>query len=255
MYVYWFIKSPICSPKKNTSLFLKSPQGPKNKLLHFIELKSRNLPVESRTFFWNCAANSRIKHSSMSRPPTRSEVSLSTRSLPRTNSTMLTEKIEWPMEQNLQLMGEPKWVKKSLHTSLDYHQSLWLLGWPHLIVSLMAQHRNCRYWKPSQCPLKLIIGSWHWWMPSRLNPLTNQFNWSQRKTTITRITPIKSPFSHLSSHKFCLWITYLSLFRGSNLLQAFSAQQRHIHGFLWVKIIGTINAICQGGGGVFVHDP
>ena len=129
---------PYLFSKKNTSLFLKSPQGPKNKLLHFIELKSRNLPVESRTFFWNCAANSRIKHSSMSRPPTRSEVSLSTRSLPRTNSTMLTEKIEWPMEQNLQLMGEPKWVKKSLHTSLNYHYSLWLLGWPHLIVSLMA---------------------------------------------------------------------------------------------------------------------
>lgn len=96
-----------------------------------------NLPVESRTFFWNCAANSRIKHSSMSRPPTRSEVSLSTRSLPRTNSTMLTEKIEWPMEQNLQLMGEPKWVKMSLHTSLDYHYSLWLLGWPHLVVSYL----------------------------------------------------------------------------------------------------------------------
>jgi len=28
MYVYWFIKSPICSPKKNTSLFLE--QGAKN---------------------------------------------------------------------------------------------------------------------------------------------------------------------------------------------------------------------------------
>ena len=62
----------------------------------------------SSAFFWNCAANSRIKHSSMSRPPTRSEVSLSTCSLPRTNWTMLTEKMECPMEQNLEVQLIPE---------------------------------------------------------------------------------------------------------------------------------------------------
>ena len=65
----------------------------------------RRNPGMSAAFFWNCDANSRIKHSSMSRPPTRSEVSLSTRSLPRTNWTILTEKMECPMEQNLAVSG------------------------------------------------------------------------------------------------------------------------------------------------------
>mmetsp|Transcript_58896 Transcript_58896/g.167610 ORF Transcript_58896/g.167610 Transcript_58896/m.167610 type:complete len:458 (-) Transcript_58896:642-2015(-) len=57
------------------------------------------------TCFLNCAANSRIKHSSMSRPPTLSDFSHRHVSLPRVNWKTDTEKIVWPMLQNATVMG------------------------------------------------------------------------------------------------------------------------------------------------------
>mmetsp|Transcript_110444 Transcript_110444/g.216589 ORF Transcript_110444/g.216589 Transcript_110444/m.216589 type:complete len:259 (+) Transcript_110444:160-936(+) len=56
-------------------------------------------------FLANCAANSRIKHSSSSRPPTLSDFSHTTVSLPRTNWTIETENVEMPMEQKATVMG------------------------------------------------------------------------------------------------------------------------------------------------------
>mmetsp|Transcript_62617 Transcript_62617/g.193911 ORF Transcript_62617/g.193911 Transcript_62617/m.193911 type:complete len:259 (-) Transcript_62617:617-1393(-) len=56
-------------------------------------------------FFLNCAANSRMRHSSMSRPPMSSDLSQTTLSLPRTNCTMDTEKRAWPIEQNATVIG------------------------------------------------------------------------------------------------------------------------------------------------------
>mmetsp|Transcript_104148 Transcript_104148/g.301290 ORF Transcript_104148/g.301290 Transcript_104148/m.301290 type:complete len:263 (+) Transcript_104148:1466-2254(+) len=56
-------------------------------------------------FFSNCAANSRIKHSSNSRPPTLSDFSQTTVSFPRTNRTTDTEKRECPMEQKATVIG------------------------------------------------------------------------------------------------------------------------------------------------------
>mmetsp|Transcript_20115 Transcript_20115/g.62863 ORF Transcript_20115/g.62863 Transcript_20115/m.62863 type:complete len:219 (-) Transcript_20115:651-1307(-) len=57
------------------------------------------------TFFLNCAANSRMRHSSMSRPPTLSDFSQITVSLPLTNCTTDTEKIVWPMLQKATVHG------------------------------------------------------------------------------------------------------------------------------------------------------
>mmetsp|Transcript_85045 Transcript_85045/g.245926 ORF Transcript_85045/g.245926 Transcript_85045/m.245926 type:complete len:234 (+) Transcript_85045:1322-2023(+) len=57
------------------------------------------------TFALNWAANSRIKHSSKSRPPTLSDRSQTTRRRPRQNWTIETEKIELPIEQNATVMG------------------------------------------------------------------------------------------------------------------------------------------------------
>mmetsp|Transcript_15275 Transcript_15275/g.45757 ORF Transcript_15275/g.45757 Transcript_15275/m.45757 type:complete len:219 (-) Transcript_15275:632-1288(-) len=57
------------------------------------------------TFFLNCAANSLMRHSSMSRPPTLSDFSVTTVSLPFTNCTRETEKIDWPMLQKATVQG------------------------------------------------------------------------------------------------------------------------------------------------------
>mmetsp|Transcript_83732 Transcript_83732/g.211104 ORF Transcript_83732/g.211104 Transcript_83732/m.211104 type:complete len:240 (+) Transcript_83732:1703-2422(+) len=57
------------------------------------------------TFFLNCEANSRIKHSSNSRPPTLSDLSTTTFNLPRTNWTIETEKMLTPIEQNATVIG------------------------------------------------------------------------------------------------------------------------------------------------------
>mmetsp|Transcript_27459 Transcript_27459/g.78901 ORF Transcript_27459/g.78901 Transcript_27459/m.78901 type:complete len:259 (+) Transcript_27459:1542-2318(+) len=64
-------------------------------------LESGSQPV----FFLNCSANSRMRHSSMSRPPTSSDLSATTVSFPRTNCTIETEKSAWPIEQNATVMG------------------------------------------------------------------------------------------------------------------------------------------------------
>mmetsp|Transcript_45689 Transcript_45689/g.133023 ORF Transcript_45689/g.133023 Transcript_45689/m.133023 type:complete len:219 (-) Transcript_45689:643-1299(-) len=56
-------------------------------------------------FFLNCAANTRMRHSSSSRPPTLSERSQTTVSLPRTKRTIETEKMEMPMEQKATVIG------------------------------------------------------------------------------------------------------------------------------------------------------
>mmetsp|Transcript_90734 Transcript_90734/g.282654 ORF Transcript_90734/g.282654 Transcript_90734/m.282654 type:complete len:219 (+) Transcript_90734:1097-1753(+) len=57
------------------------------------------------TFFLNCAANSRMRHSSMSRPPTLSDLSATTDSLPLKNWTTETEKRVWPMQQKATVHG------------------------------------------------------------------------------------------------------------------------------------------------------
>mmetsp|Transcript_97058 Transcript_97058/g.225001 ORF Transcript_97058/g.225001 Transcript_97058/m.225001 type:complete len:219 (+) Transcript_97058:1066-1722(+) len=57
------------------------------------------------TFFLNCAANSRMRHSSISRPPTLSDFSHTTVSLPFTNCTTDTEKMDWPMLQKTTVHG------------------------------------------------------------------------------------------------------------------------------------------------------
>mmetsp|Transcript_104147 Transcript_104147/g.301283 ORF Transcript_104147/g.301283 Transcript_104147/m.301283 type:complete len:212 (+) Transcript_104147:1417-2052(+) len=57
------------------------------------------------SFALNCEANSRIKHSSNSRPPTLSDFSQTTVSFPRTNRTTDTEKRECPMEQKATVIG------------------------------------------------------------------------------------------------------------------------------------------------------
>mmetsp|Transcript_27465 Transcript_27465/g.78917 ORF Transcript_27465/g.78917 Transcript_27465/m.78917 type:complete len:219 (-) Transcript_27465:638-1294(-) len=57
------------------------------------------------TFFLNCAANSLMRHSSMSLPPTLSDLSAITVSLPFTNCTMETEKSERPMPQMATVQG------------------------------------------------------------------------------------------------------------------------------------------------------
>mmetsp|Transcript_76381 Transcript_76381/g.196710 ORF Transcript_76381/g.196710 Transcript_76381/m.196710 type:complete len:258 (+) Transcript_76381:990-1763(+) len=56
-------------------------------------LDSTSQPV----FFWNCAAKLRMRHSSMSRPPTLSDLSHKTVSLPFTNCTTATENTVWPI--------------------------------------------------------------------------------------------------------------------------------------------------------------
>mmetsp|Transcript_62618 Transcript_62618/g.193917 ORF Transcript_62618/g.193917 Transcript_62618/m.193917 type:complete len:289 (+) Transcript_62618:1020-1886(+) len=56
-------------------------------------------------FFWNCLAKVRMRHSSMSRPPTFWDLSQTTESWPRTNCTMATEKSAWPIWQNATVRG------------------------------------------------------------------------------------------------------------------------------------------------------
>mmetsp|Transcript_58464 Transcript_58464/g.153953 ORF Transcript_58464/g.153953 Transcript_58464/m.153953 type:complete len:260 (-) Transcript_58464:283-1062(-) len=58
-------------------------------------LDSTSQPV----FFWNCSAKARIRHSSMSRPPTFSDFSHRTVSFPLTNCTIATENTVWPIWQ------------------------------------------------------------------------------------------------------------------------------------------------------------
>mmetsp|Transcript_10800 Transcript_10800/g.28712 ORF Transcript_10800/g.28712 Transcript_10800/m.28712 type:complete len:273 (+) Transcript_10800:1362-2180(+) len=56
-------------------------------------------------FFLNCSAKTRIKHSSMSRPPTLADFSHKTVILPLTNLQMATEKIVWPIMQKATVCG------------------------------------------------------------------------------------------------------------------------------------------------------
>mmetsp|Transcript_15400 Transcript_15400/g.46191 ORF Transcript_15400/g.46191 Transcript_15400/m.46191 type:complete len:260 (+) Transcript_15400:1235-2014(+) len=64
-------------------------------------LDSTSQPV----FFWNCSAKARMRHSSMSRPPTLSDFSHRTVSFPLTNCTMATENTVWPIWQKATVLG------------------------------------------------------------------------------------------------------------------------------------------------------
>mmetsp|Transcript_47806 Transcript_47806/g.86147 ORF Transcript_47806/g.86147 Transcript_47806/m.86147 type:complete len:217 (-) Transcript_47806:413-1063(-) len=70
-------------------------------LKHAFLLERTSQPV----FFLNCSANARIRHSSMSRPPTLSDRSQSTVSFPLMNCTMDTVKRAWPIWQKATVEG------------------------------------------------------------------------------------------------------------------------------------------------------
>ena len=139
MYVYWFIKSPICL-KKTHLRFWKVLKGPKNKLLHFIEISKSPCRIPYLLLELRC----KFAHQALIHVTTPYSVrgfaqhtELATDEFYDAHGEDGVAHGAKPPVDGGAKMGED--VVFTHHWTITiYHYSLWLLGWPHLVVSLMA---------------------------------------------------------------------------------------------------------------------